>query len=199
MGYLDGNKSHLLDNQGRNKRCVWTVNPIPSKLNHYAGFPFTLVETPIKASCPEFICLNCGKAKQTIYKKEYIDAGGKAEFEKAQNEENLNEIFSNAKMRLGRVSSLNTKIGMNDCNCNAGFRSGIVLDIFMGTGSTAIACEKLNRNWIGIELKQEYIDMATERIRQEKIINSVDEESKPEFRKLFTESKKIKPLAEFFA
>ena len=99
MGYSDGNKSHLLDNQGRNKRCVWTINPIPSKLNHYAGFPFTLVETPIKASCPEFICLNCGKAKQTIYKKEYIDAGGKAEFEKAQNEENLNEIFSNAKMK----------------------------------------------------------------------------------------------------
>ena len=88
---------------------------------------------------------------------------------------------------------------MTDCNCNAGFKSGIVLDIFMGTGSTAVACEKLNRSWIGIELKQEYIDMAMERIRQEKIINSVDEESKPEFRKLFTESKKIKPLAEFFA
>lgn len=42
---------------------------------------------------------------------------------------------------------------------------GIVLDPFMGSGTTAIVAEQLNRNWIGIELNPKYIEMAEERIR----------------------------------
>lgn len=40
----------------------------------------------------------------------------------------------------------------------------VVLDPFMGVGTTALACIDLNRNYIGIELKKEYIDMANESI-----------------------------------
>ena len=39
-----------------------------------------------------------------------------------------------------------------------------VLDNCMGSGSTGVACVNLNRNFIGIELKQEYFDIANERI-----------------------------------
>lgn len=42
-----------------------------------------------------------------------------------------------------------------------------VLDPFMGTGTTAVACQELNRNWIGIEQSSKYIDIARERIRKE--------------------------------
>ena len=40
----------------------------------------------------------------------------------------------------------------------------IVLDNCMGSGSTGVACVNLNRNFIGMELKQEYFDIAVERI-----------------------------------
>lgn len=40
----------------------------------------------------------------------------------------------------------------------------IVLDPFMGSGTTALAAIKLNRNYIGIEISQEYCDLARERI-----------------------------------
>ena len=40
----------------------------------------------------------------------------------------------------------------------------IVLDPFMGTGSTGTACRNLNRNFIGIELDKEYFDIAHKRL-----------------------------------
>lgn len=45
--------------------------------------------------------------------------------------------------------------------------NGIVLDPFMGAGTTAIVARKLNRNFIGIELNQKYIDIANKRIERE--------------------------------
>ena len=41
-----------------------------------------------------------------------------------------------------------------------------VLDFTMGSGSTGVACRKLNRNFIGIELDQTYFDIATKRINE---------------------------------
>lgn len=41
----------------------------------------------------------------------------------------------------------------------------IVLDAFMGSGTTALACIKTNRKYIGIELNKEYVDLAEERIK----------------------------------
>lgn len=43
--------------------------------------------------------------------------------------------------------------------------NGIVLDPFIGSGTTAIMAEQLNCNWIGIELNPKYIKMAMERIK----------------------------------
>lgn len=40
----------------------------------------------------------------------------------------------------------------------------VVLDPFLGSGTTALACINIKRNWIGIEKEQEYIKIAQERI-----------------------------------
>lgn len=42
--------------------------------------------------------------------------------------------------------------------------NGVVLDPFMGSGTTGIVARKLNRNFVGCELNPEYLDMATTRI-----------------------------------
>lgn len=55
----------------------------------------------------------------------------------------------------------------------------IVLDPFMGSGTTAIAATNLGRDWIGIELSQKYCDMADERIKSHISQDQVDE-SKPD-------------------
>ena len=44
---------------------------------------------------------------------------------------------------------------------------GAVLDPFLGSGTTAVACERLNRRWIGIEIEEEYCEIAAKRIEQE--------------------------------
>jgi len=39
-----------------------------------------------------------------------------------------------------------------------------VMDPFLGSGTTAIACELLNRRWLGIELESEYAKIASARV-----------------------------------
>ena len=41
---------------------------------------------------------------------------------------------------------------------------GVVLDCFMGSGTTAVVAKELGRNYIGIELNEEYIEIANKRI-----------------------------------
>ena len=50
---------------------------------------------------------------------------------------------------------------------NSSKENDIVIDPFMGIGSTGIACKKSNRKFIGIELDEEYFQIAQERIRKE--------------------------------
>ena len=42
----------------------------------------------------------------------------------------------------------------------------LILEPFCGGGSTALACEKLNRKWIGIEISEKYCEIAKKRIEE---------------------------------
>lgn len=44
----------------------------------------------------------------------------------------------------------------------------IILDPFLGSGTTALACERLNRRWIGMELSPVYVAIAQKRIDTER-------------------------------
>jgi len=45
---------------------------------------------------------------------------------------------------------------------------GIAFDLFLGSGTTAVAAEKLDRKWIGIEINSEYCKIAEKRILDER-------------------------------
>jgi len=44
-----------------------------------------------------------------------------------------------------------------------------ILDPFLGSGTTAVACKQLNRNYIGIEISEKYCEIARERLKQEQL------------------------------
>lgn len=44
----------------------------------------------------------------------------------------------------------------------------LVLDPFMGSGTTGVVCQRANRNFIGIEIDKTYFDIAKKRIENEK-------------------------------
>lgn len=50
------------------------------------------------------------------------------------------------------------------CDCTATWRPGLVLDPFMGSGTTAVVAERLDRDWLGVELSPEFAAAATARI-----------------------------------
>lgn len=66
--------------------------------------------------------------------------------------------------------------------------NGIVLDPFCGSGTTALACKELGRNYICIEKEKEYFDIACDRINQPREYSELEIEikelNKPEFKQL---------------
>jgi len=163
--------------QGKNKRTVWSINTRPSSNKHIASYPEKLCETPILAGCPEFVCKKCGKAREKIYQKgELISSGCNEMAIKpkgfAQNNLKIQDLpkdpYGDMPKRVKEVT------GLTDCGCNSGFTSGRVLDIFFGSGITGVVALKNNRDFIGIEINPEYIQIAKEKLKpimEQKVLN----------------------------
>jgi site-specific DNA-methyltransferase (adenine-specific) len=50
-------------------------------------------------------------------------------------------------------------------------KNDIVLDPFLGSGTTAVIAKKLGRNWLGIEKEKKYVELAKKRIAKVKYEN----------------------------
>jgi site-specific DNA-methyltransferase (adenine-specific) len=53
-----------------------------------------------------------------------------------------------------------------------------VLDNCMGSGTTGVACKKLNRNFIGIEMNEEYFNIAKDRIEKTEFFLDTENQNK---------------------
>ncbi len=54
------------------------------------------------------------------------------------------------------------------CPCGAPREPGLVLDPFFGAGTTAVAAERLKRDWVGVELNEVFAGLAKRRITRER-------------------------------
>jgi site-specific DNA-methyltransferase (adenine-specific) len=55
---------------------------------------------------------------------------------------------------------------IKDIIMNLTDKGNTVLDPFMGSWTTAVACKQLDRNYIGCEISEEYCKLAEQRIKQ---------------------------------
>jgi len=151
------NPKQFLHPNGKNPGDVFIINTQPFPEAHFAVFPPKLVETPIKACCPKEVCEKCGKARERIVES-YSIPTRPAKHSKDKN----NNIYSTKRERTMPISI--KTIGWTKCDCNTDFKPGIVLDPFIGAGTTGFVAKKLGRDFIGIELNPEYAEMARKRI-----------------------------------
>jgi DNA modification methylase len=152
---------------GRIKRCVWKIPTAPFAQAHFATFPPALVEPMIKAGCPQQICRKCAKpttikyTEQRIATRPGLDVGNG----KSGKELDPNAGLHNSDLSKYRLQIIRQEQGTASCDCNAGFDSGLVLDPFAGSGTTGVVAAKLARNFLGIEINGDYVEMAKNRLK----------------------------------
>lgn len=149
----------------RNKRCVWKIATAPYKDAHFATFPPELVETPIKSGCPKQACVKCGHPRMPIYEP----SEAYAQFLGKGYHDHENDLVEGQRIKDKMNAEYEMK-GYEDCDCNAGFVPGIVLDPFLGSGTTAEVAMKLGLRYVGIELNPEYHKMIRKRLAQKVLL-----------------------------
>jgi len=135
-------------------RSVWTIPSEAIIENHYATYPQKLVERIIRYSCPEEICNKCN----TPALKVFVGKGGGIGESMHDHKDNIIKGMraTNKKAKGGHgYHRIEEKIV---CNCYEGFHPGVVLDPFIGSGTTGIVARKLNRNYVGIDLAYHQIN-----------------------------------------
>jgi len=75
--------------------------------------------------------------------------------------------FSLAGLRTGRFHPTQKPVPLMEYLIKTYTKENeIALDFTIGSGTTAIACERLKRKWIGIEIEEKYCEIAAKRIEE---------------------------------
>lgn len=90
---------------------------------------------------------------------------------KIYNALNLSDVWriipTNKRKENGHIAVMPEIIVYNILKC-LDKKEMTVLDPFMGSGTTGVVCKKLNRNFIGIEIDENYFNIARKRIEEAK-------------------------------
>ena len=152
----------FVDNGKRNKRSVWTVSVARYPAAHFATYPPALIEPCVLAGTSERgRCPQCGAPWLRLVKQG--DQVGRRD-------NGEGDAFLDAGMSSGRAGTRNREtIGWAPgCQCPpADPVPCLVLDPFCGAGTTGLVADRLGRDFIGIELNPEYIDLARARITED--------------------------------
>lgn len=157
------------DNGYRNKRSVWEIALQPYAEVHFATYPPALIEPMILAGCPARVCAKCGASWVRIVEKGFTahDGSTDSQYQAGTTAKRLAQLSQAARESGGEYVNQRRTIGFEPtCDCNASTTPGIVLDPFIGSGTTAEVAIKNGRNWLGVELNPDYIDLAYKRLRE---------------------------------
>lgn len=135
-------------------------------------YPLGLVEPCVKAgTSAKGVCSECGNPYERVTEEnvDFKSGSGKAGNEPEGKYENAQESNSgDYDIRMGPTKSKETVGWEPTCDCDAEVEPATVLDPFSGAATTGIAALKHGRKYIGIDVNEDYIEMAKERIREHK-------------------------------
>jgi DNA modification methylase len=150
---------------GRNQRNVWHLATEPFPEAHFATFPTEIPRRCIKAGTSEKgACSACGAPWVRVVERAFIPQADVCA-EKRAKASNKGMDASNGWGDVPRGSMDTQTTGWAaSCSCDAGVVPCVVLDPFLGSGTTLLVADQLGRDGIGIELNAEYAAMSKARI-----------------------------------
>ena len=143
---------------GKNPGDVWHIPPSLYSGAHFATFPPNLVRRPILASCPEKICVRCGRPWKRAVTQFYVPI------------KRAPDTRTDKRLMSYPAHDVIYLAGKTEPRCLCGGETvpGVVLDPFFGSGPVGEVAKELGRDYIGIELNPEYIKLANERLARTK-------------------------------
>lgn len=168
----------------RNARSVWTIPTESSPYAHFATFPRALAERCIKAGTSEYgACPKCGVPFERVIEatapdgRSAIVKGGKAYDSEGTPlmGDNMIDHGVRGAFNSGGAVLTRTTIGW-DADCEHEDPRAVpcvVLDPFMGSGTTALVARHLGRHAVGVELNPDYVEIARKRLEQLSLLAGV--------------------------
>jgi DNA modification methylase len=176
---------NFVEARGRNKRSVWEIATEPYPDAHFATFPQALVEPCVLAGTSERgCCPECGTpwARETERVGIDVPRGNEPHLQRDPGNTLDRDIPTHYAPTIttlgwrptcecqdgdgGVVSSLSSGAGAEGRNLGSLPVPCTVLDPFLGSGTTALVARRLGRKTIGIELSEEYAQLAARRLQQ---------------------------------
>lgn len=161
---------NFVNASGRNIRSVWEIATQPYPEAHFATYPEELVRRCLLAGCAAEVCRECGKSRERIVQPHLVP-GPKANRQRLDtgrgDSSDGNDQGSN-RLRDGHLKGWtrdDATLGWSDCG-HGNYRPGIVLDPFVGSGTTALVARNHGRHAIGIDLRADYLELAARRLQQ---------------------------------
>lgn len=129
-------------------------------------FPIKLIEGPIDAGCPKKVCVKCGTPVLIKYEAKGLPRDRSLQYDfiegRGGNPSGAHSISGKSLKEWREKNPV--RAVTKSCDCGADFRSGIVLDPFLGSGTVGLVAKNMGLDWVGIELKESYVEMAHKRI-----------------------------------
>lgn len=170
----ENNKEWQSKDLKANKKSVWDVPTKGYKDAHFATFPEKLIIDCIKAGSSEYgCCSNCKTPYIRIIEKKLVPTKKASYNSKVDERDLIADKLDQGSNRMkdghkpGWAYESKTLKWIPNCNCNASIEPCIILDPFMGSGTTAVVARKLNRNYVGIEINPKYIEISENRLSKE--------------------------------
>lgn len=151
-------------------RCRACGKPV-ERGEHFAAFPGALAARCIRMGTSEAGC--CSECGAPLVRVVEVAPNPSKGANAGERRDGGAALTSNAQTSAGlhrngtNVASSRVMRGFQpSCKCTGGISPCVVLDPFMGTGTTAEVAESLGRRWVGYELSQTYHALIAERTKQ---------------------------------
>lgn len=155
---------------GRNLRNVWVIPANARQRGHHAAFPERIPELCILASTPDVGCCSACAAPFARILGDPVEATGRGSGDRRRLVAGVDapgRVNSHLGSSVPWTPTRRPTLGWKPtCGCGAETVPAVVLDPFLGSGTTLAVARRLGRSGIGIDLSREYIRLAKERVRE---------------------------------